>query len=183
MPTNKKIILGFTGPIACGKGTIASYLEKKHNASTYRFSTMLRDVLDRFHLPHTRENLVNLSEYVRNTYGEDTMAKTMAADVENDKNDIIVVDGIRRMADIEYLKKLPNFILVKIEATPEHRYERIIKRGENSDDNTKTYEEFLADHKHPTEMTIPEVMGHATKTINNDGTIEELYTQLDALIL
>ncbi|MBU0661215.1 AAA family ATPase [Patescibacteria group bacterium] len=182
MITNKKIILGFTGMIACGKGTAAAYMEEKYGASTYRFSTMLRDVMDRFHLPHTRENLVGISEYIRNTHGEDTMAKTMAKDVEQDKTQIIIVEGIRRMADIAYLTQLPNFVLVNIEATPEHRYERIIKRGENSDDNSKTYEAFLADHERPTEITIPEVMTHAKETIHNDGSLKELYAQLDTLI-
>jgi len=178
----KKVIFGFTGLIACGKGTAAKYLEEKYNASTYRFSTMLRDVLDRFYLPHTRENMVSMSEYIRNKHGEDIMAKTMAKDVENDTNDVIIVEGIRRMADIEYLNTLPNFVLVKIEATPEKRYERIIQRGENSDDNTKTYEEFLKDHERPTEMTIPEVMGHATETVNNETDLQDFQGQLDHLV-
>ena len=181
MKTNK-IILGFTGQIACGKGTIAQYIQDTHSASNYRFSTMLRDVLDRFNLEHTRKNLVGISEYLRNTHGEDIMAKTMASDVEKDQNNIIVVEGIRRMADIAYLSKLPNFTLVKIEATPEKRYERIIKRGENKDDNTKTFEEFQKDHKQPTEVTIPEVMSHATLSIDNNGTLEELHKQLDKLV-
>jgi dephospho-CoA kinase len=181
MKTNK-IILGFTGQIACGKGTIAQYIQETYHASNYRFSSMLRDILDRFHLPHTRANLVSISEYMRNTHGEDIMAKTMAVDVEKDPNTIIVVEGIRRMADIAYLSKLPNFTLIKIEATPEKRYERIIQRGENKDDNTKTFEEFQKDHEQPTEITIPEIMSHATLSINNNGTIEDLHKQLDKLV-
>ncbi len=43
----KKIILGFAGEIASGKGTAAKYLVGRHEAATYRFSTMLRDIVER----------------------------------------------------------------------------------------------------------------------------------------
>ena len=73
----KKIILGFSGLMASGKGTAAKYVQEAYGASTYRFSTMLRNTLDRFYLPHTRDNLINISEVLRQTFGEDMMAKTM----------------------------------------------------------------------------------------------------------
>ena len=177
-----KIILGFVGQLASGKGTAAKYFETKYQASTFRFSTMLRDLLTRLHLEHSRDNLIKISEAVRGTFGEDTMAKVMAKDAETSANNSIIIEGIRRMADIEYLFKLPNFVLVEIFADPHTRHERLIKRGENADDNTKTFEQFMEDHKRSTEMSIPEVAGHATEHIDNDGSVEQLYKQLDTLI-
>jgi dephospho-CoA kinase len=182
MTNNNKIILGFTGFIASGKGTVAQYLNEKYNAPTYRFSTMLRKMLDVIFVPHTRDNIVKTSEFIRNTFGEDIMAKTMQKQVENDPAKLIVVDGIRRMADIEYLKTMQGFVLVQIDATPEIRYERLIKRSENADDKTKTYEEFLADHERSTEVSIKETVQHATEIIDNNGSIDELKRQLDKLV-
>src|SRR3989344_210346 len=78
--------------------------------------------------------------------------------------------------------KEKNFILIEIFANPKTRYERLIKRGENSDDNNKTYEEFLEDHKRSTEMSIPEVAKNATEKIDNNGSIEDLHQQLDNLV-
>lgn len=177
-----KVIFGFTGLLGSGKGNAAAYLEKKYGASTYRFSTMLRDALDRFHLPHTRDNLVKISEIMRETFGEDIMAKTMAHDVETDENPLIVVEGIRRMADITYLSKLPGFVLIEIVADPKIRYERLTKRGENSDDTTKTFAQFLEDHNRSTEQSILDVIQHAAGRIDNNGSIEELQTRLDELV-
>lgn len=177
-----KIILGFTGLMASGKGTAAKYYEEKYGAKTYRFSTMLRDLLDRIYLPQSRDNMIKMSEIIRGTYGEDTMARVMAEDVKRAETDVIIVEGIRRMADIEYLFKLPNFILVEIGADIEKRLERIQKRRENPDDATKTMEQFKKDHERSTEITIPEVASHATEHIDNNGTSEELYKQLDNLI-
>ena len=102
---NKKII-GLVGKISSGKGTVAKYMEEKYNANTYRFSTILRDILKRLHSEINRKNLQDVSTALRQTLGEDILAKVMAEDVKKDDNDLIVVDGIRRMADIKYLKKL-----------------------------------------------------------------------------
>lgn len=180
--TNEKLILGFVGLPASGKGTVAEYYQKKYNASTYRFSTMLFDLLKRVYLETNRDNLIKISEAIRSTFGEDTMAKVMAKDAETDENKLIVVEGIRRMADIEYLSKLPNFVLIEIFAEPQIRYERIIQRSEKPDDKTKTFEQFMEDHKRSTEITIPEVANHATEHIDNNGSTEELYKQLDNLV-
>lgn len=179
---NKKTILGFVGNMASGKGTAAKYLEEKYGAHTYRFSTMLFDLLKRIYVEPSRDNLIKMSEIVRGTFGEDTMAKVMAKDAETDPNNLIVVEGIRRMADIEYLSKLPDFVLVEISADLEKRYERLTKRREKPDDATTTLEQFKKDHKRSTEITIPEVASHATEKIDNNGNLENLQKQLDDLI-
>ncbi len=178
----KKIIFGFTGQMASGKGTVAEFFAKEFGATTYTFSKMLRDTLTRFYLPVDRDGLIKMSEFIRSTFGEDTMARTMSLDVENDTNDLIIIEGIRREADIKYLKKMNNFILVRIEADIERRYERLIKRDEKSDDKLKTFEEFKADHERSTEKSIEAIERQALESINNDGTMQELQTQLITLL-
>lgn len=177
-----KIILGFVGLMASGKGCAAKYLEQQHGASTFRFSTMLRDLLDRVYLEHSRDNLIKMSETIRGKFGEDTLARVMAKDAESADNNIVVVEGIRRLADIAYLSKLPNFVLVEIFAEIETRLTRIQKRHENPDDATKTMEQFKADHARSTEMTIPEVAAMAKERIDNNGSEDDLHRQLDALV-
>jgi len=177
-----KIILGFTGLPASGKGTAAKYYSEKYSSPTFRFSTSMRDLLDRLYLPQSRENMSTISQITREAFGQDLYAKVMAGDVGKADHDIVIVEGIRRMEDVQELKKLSNFKLVAIEADMKIRYERLKIRGENSDDNTKTWEEFQEDHKLETELTIPAVMEKADITINNNGTLEELYKQLDNIV-
>lgn len=177
-----KIILGFTGLIACGKGTAAQYLKEKYAAETFRFSTMLRDVCSRLYMEHSRDNLSGISTVLREFFGQDLMAKVMAKDVENSQAELIVVDGIRRMDDVKYLRALPNFKLVSIESDMKTRYERLLNRGENSDDQNKTWEEFVTDHQLETELTILDTMKVADVVINNDGSLEDLHKQLDELV-
>lgn len=176
--TNKKAIIGLTGKIAGGKGTVAKYLKEKYGASTYRFSTMLRDVLERMYLDITRENMQKISTVLRQNFSEDIMAKVMAEDVKKDESQVIIVDGVRRLADIKYLRELEGFKLVAIEANPRIRYERLVKRAENKGDADKSYEQFLKEESGEAEAQIPEVMAAADTVIDNNGSFEDLEKQV-----
>lgn len=177
-----KVIFGLVGPIASGKDTVKKYLESKYKAQNCRFSTILRDVLNRIEVPVERENLQKLSTILRQNFGEDVLAKVIASDVVKMKSDIVVVDGVRRMADIKYLSELPNFFLTVIDADPKIRYERLIKRNENVGDDKKTYEQFLKDHEAEADREVPIVMKEAKYKINNDGSLADLYKQVDELV-
>jgi dephospho-CoA kinase len=177
-----KLIIGIVGPIASGKGTIKEYLISKYGAKDCRFSTILRDVLKRLSLEINRDNLINLSTSLRQTFGQDLLAKVIMEDAKNISANIVVVDGVRRMEDIQYLKKLDGFILLGIDADPKIRYQRLVSRNENVGDDKKTYEEFLADHLRETEITIQEVMKNAKTILNNNGTMTELESKIDKFI-
>jgi dephospho-CoA kinase len=179
---DKKIILGFTGLIASGKGTAAKYFVEKHGAVSFRFSTIIRDVLDRLYLDHSREHMSKLSLVLRQNFSQDIFSKVIAQDVDNAQNNIIVIDGIRRLNDIEHLKNISGFKLVAIEADMRIRYDRLVGRGENPDDQNKTWEQFQADHSLETELTILDTIKEADITVNNEGNLEDLYKQLDKLV-
>lgn len=179
----KKIILGLVGEVASGKDVTKKYLEENYGASCHRFSTILRDVLGRLYLPIVRENLQDLSTMLRERFGADIFAKILTEDVKNDPHEIIVVDGIRREADIMYLKNLDGFTLLSIEVEAKTRYERLIKRQENADDASKTYQQFLIDGQKEAEIKISEVMAGANYKIDNNGSPENLYKQIEKIII
>ncbi len=177
-----KIILGLVGPMASGKGTVKEYIVKKYKAEDCRFSTILRDLLKRLSLEINRKNMQDISTVLRGHFGEDLLAKVIANDVKAMKSDVVIVDGVRRMADIAYLKELPGFKLVAIDADPKIRYERMKSRNENPGDDQKTLEQFLADHKREADEEIPAVMKRADLTIDNSGSVEELKKQIDNIL-
>ncbi len=179
---NKKII-ALTGPIACGKDVIKKYLEQKYGAQSVKFSQILRDVLNRLTVPLERENLQLLSTVLRQNFGEDLLARNIAEDAKKATSDIVILDGVRRMADIEHAQKLEGFVLVRIDATPEIRFQRAVIRNENVGDSEKTFEHFLKDHETEADKEVPVVMSLATHSLDNNGSIEELYKQIDELLL
>lgn len=180
--TNNKIVLGFVGDLAAGKGTICKYLKEQHGVNAYRYSTMLRDVMKRLYIPESRESLQQLSKILRESFGQDLMSKVIALDVENDPNNITAVEGIRRPSDIIYLEKMPGFNLVYITADPKIRWERLVKRAENPGDVEKTYEQFLADEQAEADRLIKELGATAKFTITNNGNWEEFYKQMEEIL-
>jgi len=177
-----KIILGLAGEMASGKGTVAKYVMAKYGAKSLRFSTMLRDVLDRLSLEQSRNNLQILSTILRQNFGEELFARVIAEDVKKAVDEVIVIDGVRRLADIKYLKEIPQFKLAYLEADMQKRFERIIKRGENSDDAKKTFEDFKKAHEDESELQIKDLKNHADFLIDNNGAYEDLYRQVDKIL-
>jgi len=177
-----KLILGFVGPLASGKEVSKKYLEKRYGASSYRFSTPLRDILDRLYLPISRKNMQNLSLDLRNRFGGEVLAKVIAEDAKNDSNEIIVIDGVRRLDDIVHLQNLPGFFLISIDAEQKMRYKRMLARNENAGDKDKSFNDFLADSQREAELEIPSIMAKAEYRLNNNGSFEELYQQIDKII-
>lgn len=181
MPSNK-IIIGIVGEICSGKGTAADYLRKKYDGVVFKFSTVMRDVLDRLYLPQTRENLQALSLTLRQTFGQDLFAKTMARDAAASTSEVTIIDGIRRPSDISELTKLDHFHLITITADEKTRFERIRERKENPNDAEKTWEQFRKEAAADTEATIRTIAPFAEYMIENNSDRETLYQKIDAII-
>jgi dephospho-CoA kinase len=177
------IVIGVTGEMAGGKDTVAEYLMIKYGAKKYRFSDVLRDILDLLFIPHTRESLTKLSILLRQGYGDELLATVIEKRIEKDtSSDIIVIDGIRRYQDIAHFSHLEGFTLWYVDASFETRYERLTMRTQNVDDSTKTEDEFRADHELETEKGVPALKEHAKQVIKNEGLLDELHHKIDALM-
>jgi dephospho-CoA kinase len=177
-----KLILGFVGKLASGKEVCQKYISQKYNSDSFRFSTALRDILNRLYLPISRENMQDLSLDLRNRFGGHILAQVIAQDVQNSAKEVVIVDGIRRLDDLVSLKNLPNFYLISIDAQPEIRYERMKLRNENDGDAAKSYEQFLEDGNREAELQIPETMTSAKFHLDNNGNLENLYQQIDKIL-
>ncbi len=180
--SDSNTVIGLVGEMGAGKGTAAVYLKERHGAGTVRFSSMLRDVLARLYLPESRDNLQKLSSLLRRGFGEDIMAKVIAEDARRAAAALVVADGVRRLDDIAHLKASGKFFLVALETEARTRYERIRARGENADDATKTWEEFVAQSEGEPEQKIRGLMAAADFHIDNNGDVAALERQLDGVV-
>lgn len=180
---NSKIIFGFVSEIGSGKGEAAKYLKEKYNAAVFRYSDFMRDILGVLFLEHSRENLQSVATGLRKTFGENIFGGAMLKKIESSESNLIVIDGIRRRGDLDGLKILNNFNLVAINVLAEERYKRITLRSENSDDKTKTWEEFQKQLQAETEVEIIDIMKEAKFTIDNSGTVDDFHKKLDELVI
>lgn len=181
-----QIVIGLVGKIASGKDSVKKHLEENYPAESYRFSSILREVLATLHLEANRGNIQKLSSGLRQVFGEDLLAKTMAEKIkkaeENENLKIIILDGIRRPADIIFIRNQKNFFLIGIEASPEIRYQRVISRNENSGDREKTYEEFLQEDNNESEKNIQGMIDQADFLLDNNSDFDSLFKQLEKII-
>lgn len=180
--TGNKIVIGIVGEIASGKGVAAKYLQENYGGVVFKFSTVMRDVLKRLYVVQNRENLQNLSLILRQQFGEDLFAKSMAQDAAASDASLIITDGIRRPSDTAELSKLKEFHLITIIADERIRYERVRNRAENPGDAEKSWEEFQKDAAAETEVSIRTIASKAEYAITNNGTLDDLHRELDALI-
>ena len=177
-----KLILGLVGQAGCGKGTATDILREKYGAGYYRFSAILQEILDQLAVDKTRENFVTLSEMVRNAFGEDVLSYALEKRAVTATEDVVIVDGIRRLEDLAALEPLPHFKLIAIDVPVDVRFKRIKGRGEKSGEKNLTMKEFLKQEQLPTEVTIPSVMKRAWKTISNTGTQKDFEGEINHLM-
>jgi dephospho-CoA kinase len=177
-----KVIFGLVGPIASGKDTIADYLVKKYDAEKVSFSQSLRDILNRLFLPIDRVHMSGLAQALIDKFGSDVLSKVIAKEIKKSEKKIFVLPNIRRESDYSALEHFSGFVLVGIEIELKTCYERLIKRNQNADDKSKTWEQFQKDLLLSTEVEIPDLVKKSSVKLDNNGYLADLYKQVDDLV-
>ncbi len=178
-----KVIIGVAGRMASGKGTVAKHvLQHYPSAKRFRSSDALRMMLDLYQVPQTRENLHLLSTFLRQTYGEDTIARGLVRAIKQSDAPIAVFDGIRREVDIQSFRQFPSFYFIYVDVDARVRYERYISRNENVGDAELSYEEFIERDNAEPEQQVEQLRAYADLIIDNNGTAQAFEDQLSILL-
>jgi dephospho-CoA kinase len=173
-----KTIIGIAGTQGSGKGTATAFFVEKFRAKHFRFSGILDQILSVLDLPISRENEQELAVLLRENFGEDVLAHALFESVKKSNADVIVIDGFRKVSEIEKIKKLGNFKMIFLRATPEVAYQRMVNRGEKHEEHLKTFEEFQASGSHVSDKDVNGLEQYSDFVIENNGTLEELQAQL-----
>src|SRR5207237_9122809 len=165
-----------------GKGEVARYL---HNKSFYYYSLsdVIRDEIRSRGLEPTRDLLITVGNELRQRHGARILAERILAKIEDDRH--YVIDSIRNPSEVDAFQAAKHFKLIRIEAPPEVRFQRIFKRQRESD--PKTLQEFLELENREAEgddtsQNLVKVELMADHALNNDGTLENLYPEIDQLL-
>lgn len=176
-----KHVIAFVGEMSCGKDTAIKILEqckgdiKIGRASSSQF---LKNNLDTWGIQKNRENLQLLPQLMNQGFGLGTFDEALRLQIAQQPEDVVIFDSIRFLETLEHLKKHFDLTIAYVDVTAETRYKRMIARGEKHGENETTFEQFLEQHKGPTESVIPSLKQHANVVIDNNGSLEDLEKQV-----
>src|SRR5690349_18604003 len=140
------LVLGLVGEKGSGKETFCVFLEQIAQRKTVfhiRFSDILKQTLMLWDLPITRENLQRLAVVMDDGFGVGTLTHAISEQIVGSDADIIILDGIRWQSDVKLLESFPHHKLIYITADLEKRYNRLLLRGEKSEEMTSTLDQFI----------------------------------------
>ena len=177
------MLIGLTGRNAAGKGEVARYLQKK-SFYYYSLSDAIRDEIRSRGAEPTRDRLIIVGNELRQRYGANILAERILAKIEDDKH--YIIDSIRNPSEVDAFRAAKHFKLIRVEAPPEVRFQRILSRRRESD--PRTLDEFIALENREAEgddtsQNLVKVELMADYTLTNDGELEKLYPQIDQLLL
>jgi uridine kinase len=187
-----KLVIGIIGAPLAGKETCANVLqelllEDGYVVSRHTFSDILRDTLDLWDLPHTRDHLQKIA-IVMNAqmgFGDGVLSHAMRRRIMNDTADVTILDGVRWLGDEKMIHGLEDdgikSIMVYISADAKMRYARLVARNRVGEAAT-TWEEFSRQEQAQTEVDIPAIGSRAELVLeNNDNDIERFKRDINRI--
>lgn len=130
----------------------------------------------------TRANMQQLSGILRSAYGQSILSEVAKKAIDASSRRVVVIDGARRISDLEGIDSDPDFRLLYIDADVRVRYDRIVRRAQNRGDNEKTFEDFCREEQGEAESSIKSLKKHAHTVIDNDSGEAEFYAAIDAFV-
>lgn len=177
------LIIGLTGENCAGKTIAIDYLVRK-SFYPISLSDIIREALKEDGKPVTRENLIAKGNELREKFGPSVLAVRAKEKIAKNRN--YVIDSIRNPAEVEELKRLGNFYLIHITADAHVRFERLKTRGREEDPATfeafQEMEQLEMTNEDKAKQNLKGTFALADKVVINNGTLEQLYEQLDSAL-
>jgi len=179
------VVIGITGTIGAGKGTVVEYLINRKNFKHFSARGFLTEEIERRGLENNRDNMVTVANELREknspSFVADELLKRALESVQN-----CVLESLRTVGEIESLRKKGNFTLLAVDADPKIRYQRILGRSSVTDNIG--FEKFLSDEERemdsddPNKQNLRRCIEMADFRIENNGTVEELNSKLEEIL-
>lgn len=179
------IIIGITGTLGAGKGTIVDYLCERHRFTHYSVRSFLIEELMKRGESINRDSMVHLANELRAQHHPAYIIEQLYAKANEQRHNCII-ESIRTPGEVDALENKQNFYLLAVDADAKTRYERIYERGSETD--TISFETFLDNEAREMENTDPNkqnlkvCMQRAQFKLENNGNLENLYHQIENII-
>jgi dephospho-CoA kinase len=177
------MIIGITGTLGAGKGTVVEYLKTKGFKHFSARAFFIEEVQKRG-LPVNRDTITEVANDLRATHGPGYFTEEALRRAGGEGGNV-VIESIRTVGEAEYLAT-HGATLWAVDADKRTRYDRIYKRASETDQIS--FEKFVADEERewsntdPTKQNLKGVIALAKVVLTNNGTQEELFAQVEAAL-
>jgi len=178
-------IIGITGTLGAGKGTIVDYLVKEKGFTHFSVRVYLLEEIRKRELPENRDSMVIVANDLRKSNSPSFITDQFyKQSIQHSQNAII--ESIRTPGEAESLKAKGEFYLFAVDADPRIRYERIKLR--NSETDQIDFNTFIANEKRemtatdPNKQNLKKCREMADFLFVNNGSIKELNKKVEAVL-
>lgn len=178
-------IIGITGTLGAGKGTIVDYLVNEKAYLHFSVRSYLVDEIKRRGLPVNRDSMTSVANDLRSRHSPGFITDQLYEQAILAGKDCII-ESIRTPGEISSLRQKGNFILLAVDAKAELRYQRIRQR--NSETDAVDFETFMANEQRemhatdPNHQNLSACIRQADFVLYNDGSLENLHQQIDLIL-
>lgn len=172
------IIIGITGTLGAGKGTVVEFLTRYYGFVHFSVRAFISRELDHRGIPVNRDTLTALANEMRAKNSPSYIIEELFIEAaQQDKN--CIIESIRTPGEIEALRSNPAFFLLAVDADPRIRFNRVRKR--NSETDKVSFTTFINNEQRemhsndPNKQNLAECIRQADYVIENNGSLEELH--------
>lgn len=178
-------IIGITGTLGAGKGTIVEYLVKEKAYVHYSVRAFIAEEIKRRGMEVNRDTLTEVANDLRAEHTSSYITDQLFQKAFSTGEDA-VIESIRTLGEIKSLRAKGHFYLFAVDADQKLRYERIMERKSETD--SVSFETFIDNENRemnsddPNKQNLAACIQEADYVFKNNGSIDDLYKQVEKVL-